>query len=152
MFIEGSLLYFDPFYFKSGNTAKPKYFLVLKVTANQTILASLPSSQDYVPSYQPIAHGCIELAEANFSCYVFIANQPVLTDGWAFPKNTFLYGQQIDEYPIETLADIYPVEGVDYQIIGQLTTDEFIRVKRCFTQSATVKRKYKRILAEGLGG
>ena len=150
MFTEGSLLYFDPFYFKSGNTAKPKYFLVLKVTADQTILATLPSSKDYVPAYQPVIHGCIELAQANFNCYVFMAGQPITTDGWAFPKNTFLYGQQIDEYSIETLSDIYPVEGADYTIIGRLTDGEFGLVKRCFTQSATVKRKYKRMLAEGL--
>jgi len=120
VFTEGSLLYFDPFYFKSGNTAKPKYFLVLKVTADQAILATLPSSQDYVPAYQPIAHGCIELAEANFNCYIFISGQPVTTTGWAFPKNTFLYGQQIDEYPIANLLDIYPVEGADYKIVGHL--------------------------------
>lgn len=150
MFTEGSLLYFDPFYFKSGNTAKPKYFLVLKVTGDQTILATLPSSQDYVPSSQSIAHGCVELAEANFNCYIFIAGQPVTTQGWSFPKNTFLYGHQIDEYLIATLTDIYPVEGADYQIIGQLTANEFGLVKRCFTQSASVKRKYKRLLAEGV--
>jgi hypothetical protein len=28
MLEEGNIIYFDPFYFKNGNTAKPKYFLV----------------------------------------------------------------------------------------------------------------------------
>lgn len=114
------------------------------------VLATLPSSQDFVPSSQSITHGCIDVAEANFNCYVFMAGQPVTTSGWAFSKNTFLYGQQIDEYSIENLLDIYPIEGVDYQIIGELTPAEFMQVKRCFTQSATIKRKYKRMLAEGL--
>jgi hypothetical protein len=30
MFDEGTIIYFDPFYFKNGNAAKPKYFVVLK--------------------------------------------------------------------------------------------------------------------------
>ena len=29
MFLEGVIFYFTPFYFKNGNTAKQKYFVVL---------------------------------------------------------------------------------------------------------------------------
>jgi len=34
MLEEGNIIYFDPFYFKNGNTAKRKYFIVLKNTAD----------------------------------------------------------------------------------------------------------------------
>lgn len=30
MFEEGSILYFNPFFFKDGSDSKPKYFLVIK--------------------------------------------------------------------------------------------------------------------------
>lgn len=50
MFEEGNIIYFDPFYFKNGNTAKSKYFIVLKnVKDSNTILASLPTRRDSIP-------------------------------------------------------------------------------------------------------
>ena len=147
MFTEGTLLFFNLFEFRNNNPSKPKYFLVLAATPTHTVLATLPSSQDYVPaSVQPLRHGCIELPQATFNCYVFLSKTPVTTNGWAFPKNTFLYGQQLDEFEIAVLTDIYPVEGVDYEIIGTLTNQEFEQVRQCFIQSAFVKRKFKRML------
>jgi hypothetical protein len=146
MFTEGVILYFDPFYFKSGHTSKPKYFIVIKIIEDNVILASLPSSKDYVPAYQTITHGCIELHEASFNCYVFMGGEAVTVNGWAFPLNTFLYGQQLDEYDMKNLQDIYPVKGLDYEVIGQLTDLEFDKVKHCFRTSAAVKRRYKRLL------
>lgn len=48
MYQKGNIIYFTPFYFKNGNTPKPKYFVVLSVSESETILASLPSSRDYI--------------------------------------------------------------------------------------------------------
>jgi hypothetical protein len=50
VFTEGSILFFDPFYFRNGNTAKAKFFIVLRVLDDKVVLATLPSSQDYVPA------------------------------------------------------------------------------------------------------
>lgn len=50
MFEEGNILYFNPFYFENGNQPKPKYFLVLKLTEDKAVLASLPTSHDHIPS------------------------------------------------------------------------------------------------------
>jgi hypothetical protein len=95
---EGDILYFDPFYFKNGNSSKPKYFIVLKVMEGKSLLASLPSSLDFRPSASHSEHGSVEIPEASFNCYVFKSGQIITDNNWAFPRNTYVYGQQIDEY------------------------------------------------------
>ena len=146
MYSAGNLIYFDPFYFKDGSPSKPKYFLVLKVIDETAILASLPSSVDHLPRNIRVEHGCIEIPEGCINCYVFKSNVYITTNGWSFEFDTFLYGQWIDDYAIELLNDIYPVEEIDYQIIGRLTNDELRKVVNCFSSSASVKRKFKRRL------
>lgn len=148
MFTEGSILFFDPFYFRNGNTAKAKYFIVLKVMDEKVVLATLPSSQDYVPATVVDADvsPCIEIPDANFNCYFLKAGRIVTTNHWAFPKNTFLYGHQLDEYEIATLQDIYPIEGIDFEHIGTLSPQVFTEIIACFRKSASVKRKYKKLL------
>lgn len=52
MYLPGTIFYFTPFYFNDGKTAsKNKYFIVLCNGKEQMIVASLPSSQDYVPAF-----------------------------------------------------------------------------------------------------
>lgn len=147
MYNPGNIIYFDPFYFKDGSVSKPKYFLVLKIVDGNAVLASLPSSKIHLPTHLDINHGCIEVPSGNINCYIFKANTIITTNNWAFPMDTFLYGQWLDEYEIALLQDIYPVEGIDYQVIGQLTIQELSQLIQCFTQSASVKRKFKRLLS-----
>jgi len=147
MYIAGNIIYFDPFYFKDGSVSKPKYFLVLKVIEGDVVLASLPSSIDHLPRHLNIVHGCIEVPEGNINCYVFKSNQLITKNNWAFPKDTFLYGQWLDDYEIDILNDIYPVNGIDYKIIGQLMQEELKNVIHCFVNSSSVKRKFKRLLS-----
>jgi len=146
MYIPGNIIYFDPFYFKDGSASKPKYFLVLKVTDNNVVLASLPSSVDHLPRYIDTVHGCIEIPDGNINCYVFKSGNIIATNNWAFPKDTFLYGQWLDDYKIDVLNDIYPVAGIDYTIMGQLNAEELSRLIDCFTNSVSVKRKFKKML------
>ncbi|MDR6809316.1 hypothetical protein J2Y45_000069 [Dyadobacter sp. BE34] len=144
---EGDILYFDLFYFKNDNAPKAKYFIVLKTIGASAILASLPSSRDFRPTVSLETYGCIEVPEACFNCFVFKAGLPVTANNWAFPLDTFVYGQQIDEYEIAVLKDIYPVEGLDYKVVGRLKDAEFKDLKDCFCQSASVKRRFRRLLA-----
>lgn len=150
MYSEGQLIYFDPFYFKNGNTAKPKYFLVLKNSGQTTVLASLPSSKLHLPQNLTVQHGCTEIREASISCYIFKADIEITTSNFAFEFDTILYGQWIDEFEIDLLNDIYKVEKMDYEIIGQLTAKEYQNIVDCFSDSASVKRKYKRMLSQKL--
>lgn len=147
MYSPGKLIYFDPFFFKNGDESKPKYFLVLKIIDNSVILASLPSSKVHLPASQPIIHGCLEIPEACINCYIFEANRPITKAGWSFQFNTILYGQWLDEFTLDTLNANYQIEGIDYEIIGELTDEELKSIINCFCNSTSVKRKYKRILA-----
>lgn len=147
MYIPGNIIYFDPFYFKDGSVSKPKYFLVIKVVDGSVVLASLPSSIDHLPRNIDVDHGCIDIPEGNINCYVFKAGEIVTSNNWCFPKTTFRYGQWLDDYDMALLNDIYPVENIDYQIIGELTEAELANVIQCFLNSSSVKRKFKRILA-----
>ena len=148
MYIEGNIIYFDPFYFKDGNNAKRKYFLVLKVLDQTTILASLPSSINHLPSFATIAHGCLDIVDSYVNCYVFLKDVPVTKNGWSFKFDTFLYGNWIDDYELQVLKQTYQIEGVDYEIVGQLTDVELTKVINCFKDSKMVKRRYKRLLQD----
>jgi hypothetical protein len=146
MFEEGNIIYFDPFYFKNGNTAKPKYFIVLKNDANKNIIASLPTRNDYVPEKEEIENGCIELPEINFNCFV-ISNTLEVTDcGKIFDFKTHIYGHQIDSYDKTSLKEIYPIEGSDYEIWGKMKSKIFKSLIDCIKNSNSTKRKFKRIL------
>ena len=146
MYTPGKLLYFDPFYFKDGESSKRKYFLVLKVIDEKAILASLPSSKKHLPAAQEIIHGCLEIIDSCISCYIFQANRPITKTGWAFELDTILYGGWIDDFNLDELNERYSIPGVDYEIIGELTDVELKNVIDCFAKSSVVKRKYKRLL------
>jgi|26BtaG_2_1085354.scaffolds.fasta_scaffold00155_11 hypothetical protein len=146
MFKEGTIIYFDPFYFKNGNRAKPKYFVVLKNQANQNILASLPTRTDSVPVKEDIDNGCIELPSINLNCFVFSNDIEVTECGKSFDFKTHIYGHQIDIYEIEYLKEIYPLENTDYEIWGEMKNNLFISLIECLKNSKSVKRKYRKIL------
>ena len=130
----------------NGDNSKPKYFLVLKVINNSTILASLPSSKNHLPTGHKIVHGCLEIPEACINCYIFEASKPVTKDGWSFQFDTMLYGNWIDDFSIERLNSTYSINGVDYEIVGELKDSELAEIIKCFSTSSTVKRKYKKLL------
>ena len=147
IFPPGTIIYFKPFYFKDGKTpAKNKYFICLCLTGNDLLLATLPSSQDYVPAYASRNHGCINIADANFNCYYFEAGRIITTNGWGFPKPTYSYANWIDQYDKTSFEGMYAFEGIDYEKIGRLTQTEFLGLINCFVTAPNIKNKYKRIL------
>ena len=147
MYHAGSIIYFPIFYFKNGARSKAKYFLVLKEVGSDLLLVSLPSSVDHLPRFVDQLHGCLEIPEGNICCYIFKAGQVICENEWAFERDTYLYGEYIDQYEINLLNDIYPIENIDFDIIGTLTKEELSAVCACFANSASVKQKYKRLLA-----
>jgi hypothetical protein len=146
MFEEGNILYFDPFYFKNGNPAKRKYFLVLKVNETKTIIAVLPTRTASIPRDVLIERGCLELPAIGLNCFVFPKQETVTTCGKSFDFNTYLYGAFIDDYEVQLFEELYPNEGIDYWVWGKLKPAYFDAVLDCFRHSASVKRKYKRLL------
>ena len=145
MFSPGKLILFDPFYFKNGGS-KRKYFLVLKVMDGEVLLATLPSSKVHLPADQPATHGCLEIENIGVNCYIFEENRPITKCGWSFELNTYCYGSWIDDYSITALSEKHSIPGVDYEIVGELTNEELQNIILCFKNSASVKRKYRRLL------
>lgn len=147
MFKEGNIIYFDPFYFKNGNTAKPKYFVVLKNQNGKNILASLPTRKDSIPQKEEVENGCIELPLINLNCFVISENIEITDCGKYFDFKTHIYGHQIDDYKVSILKEIYPLENTDYEIWGKMKEDLFLSLIECLKNSKSVKRKYKKILS-----
>ena len=152
MYSAGNILYFNPFYFKNGNNSKPKCFIVLFNNQTNTILASLPTSKDSVPTFIELKHGCINLENINFNCYYFEANKKITTNNWAFERPTFVYGAQVESYELSILIEDYQIKNIDYKIIGSLKKDEFKNLIECFISSSSLKRKFKPLLKTQLQG
>lgn len=151
MFEEKTIFRFNPFYFKDGSPAKPKYFIVLKNIDGQTIVANLPSSKIHIPFPEDnVRHGCIDLSEYSICCYCFKAHQIITDEGWAFPKDTFLYGRWVDEFDLQILSETYTQESIDYKIEGKLTDTAFNDVLNCLYGSSQLKRKYKKMIGSWL--
>ena len=145
-FKAGNIFYFTPFYFSNGNTAKPKYFIVLKEVNDKVILVSLPTRKDSVPSYILTESGCIEKPEINFNSFIFDRGQIVTECGKSFPLKTFIYGFRIDSHKTDELNDIYRIENIDYEFFGQMLPKLFKQLITCLSESKAVKRKFIRIL------
>ena len=146
MFEPRNILYFDPFYFKNGNPPKAKYFVVLKNIHNKTILASLPTSKNHIPEYAVQQFGCIEIPEANFNCFAVSNTTGVTECNKCFPVKTFMYGQNMDEYDIEQMQMLYPLEDINYTVWGKMKQCLYEDLLNCFLRSTSIKRKYKRML------
>lgn len=149
MFKEGIVLYFTPFYFADGSRSKNKYFVVLRNVDKEILLASLPSSKDYLPrEVNPGIIGCVELPENAFNCFVLPACKKITECDKGFSKNTYLYGAYIQEYSVSKLKEIYREDGIDYEIWGRLKPGILEQIVECFSKSALVKRKIKKMLSE----
>lgn len=140
-YTEGQLLSFTPFFFKSGAAPKKKYFIVLKHIEEQILMASLPTSKDRIPSDVAIQSGCINHPERAVNAFVFMPKESV-TERFAFPLPTFVYGEQVDEYSLKHLETMD--SSVEY--LGTIHKDLFSRLKACLKQSVLIKRKYSKLL------
>lgn len=140
------ILYFTPYIFDNGTPSKPKYFIVLHVDASEVILATLPTSKDHVPNQIIKKHGCINNPAMMFNCYYFEKERAVCTNGFAFPRDTYVYAEEVGAFSKEKMLQYYPEEGIDYTKIGILTDDEFKGILNCFKVSKNLKRGIRRQL------
>ena len=138
---EGTLLYFDPFVFKNGAPPKPKYFIALANTEDGLILASLPTTKDHVPADVEVIRGAVNIPERRVNAYIFEAGDQV-TNTYCFPRRTFVYGEQVDEYTEEDLSKM----GTAVLNLGVLKPEILADLKACLKQAAGIKRKYAKLL------
>jgi len=141
MLEEGRLIRFNNFVFKNGARPKPKYFIVLKRLGEDLIMASLPTSQDHLPDSALITHGCVNIPERCISAFVFAPGSKV-TEAFAFPLRTYVYGEQVDEYSLCYLKSM----PAGYEDLGQIHPTVFSELCYCLKHSPLIKRKYARVL------
>lgn len=141
MFKEGQLLRFNNFVFKNGANPKPKFFVVLRNMDDDILMASLPTSKDHIPDSAAVVSGCVNIPERCVSAFVFAADQKV-TEQFAFPLRTFIYGEQVDEYS-QRYLDSMPA---GYDDLGILDESLFADLRDCLKHSPLIKRKYSRLL------
>lgn len=150
MFEEGNLLLFRPFLFKNGATPQDKFFLVLKKMAGDILLASLPTSKDHVPSDLDVKHGCLDIPGRILNVFVFLANENVAVKEngtyFAFDKYTFIYGADIDTYPIEKFDFQERMAQTSIEKIGTLDEIVFKELIACLSESKMVKNRFRRML------
>lgn len=147
MFSPGNLLYFSNFIFPNGNPSKPKYFIVLNSVDDEVIVASLPTSKDHIPSSLPKKHGCIHNDKMCVNCYYFEKGRPISECGFGFPRDTYVYGEQVMMLDAELLKKDYK-EGVDVEKKCRLAFPEFESLVSCLSKSTSMKRKIKRYLPQ----
>jgi hypothetical protein len=138
-------VFFTSFQFKNGNTPKSKYFIILANLNDVTLIASLPTRTNSVPSFVTVDHGCTNLDERCYNSYLFEKDRPIGKGGFAFDMPTFIYGDQVEDYQVEYLESTY-IEGVDYKILDILNDAELTAVIHCLKNSNSVKNKIKRKL------
>jgi hypothetical protein len=142
----GTILYFEPFIFGGDFASKNKYFMVLGQCDEQIILASLPTSKDFIPSNLPKVHGCIDSQSINFNCYYLSAGTPVCKNGFCFPVDTYIYGYRLQLFDWRDFESQQSSGKTSIQIKGRLTNQELNAILKCLLESASVKRTYKRII------
>ncbi len=147
MFKAGHIYFFAAFKFNNGDTPTEKYFIVLKETKNSILIGTLPTRNNKIPSFVDKNHGCINIEERMYNCYLFEKNKSVCNNGFSFDMPTFVYGSDLDYYPKEKFIADHPVEGEDFLEKGELSVDEFKNVVECFKNSSGVKHRIKRDLA-----
>jgi hypothetical protein len=152
MFEAGNLLFFKPFIFKNGALPKNKFMVVLGQDVNgNTLLASLPTSKDHVPGDIEVKGGCIDLPNRQVNVFVFPAGENVAVEQnggapFSFDVNTFIYGADLDTYPVITFHQQMVEKFAEVEFIGRISESYFIALKECLKKSKMVKNKYKRIL------
>lgn len=147
MFEEGNIIYFTPFYFPNGKSAaKPKYCIVIKTLEDKTLIASLPTRKDSIPSNINKSTGCVELPDINLNSFIFDITTEITECGKYFEMETFIYGHQLDFYSIEMFKEIYPLEGTDYEIFGKLKNELYQNLVDCLKSSKSVRKKFTRLL------
>ena len=141
MYQTGELIKFSPFVFKNGNQPKSKYCIVLGQINDKVLLASLPTSKDHVPSDVMIEHGCVDVPERGVNAFVFSPNDQV-TSSFRFPRPTFVYGEQVDEYEQKYLDEM----GSTVEQLGQIDSLMFHTIKDCLKKARLLRRKYRQLL------
>lgn len=141
MYQIGELLKFSPFEFKNGMQAKPKYFIVLGHIDDKVMMASLPTSKDHIPADAEVERGCVDIQERGVNAYVF-SSKDKATPTFCFPRTTYVYGEQVDEYEQKYLDEMPSV----VEHLGLIEAQLFQDLRDCIKKAKSLRRKYRQVL------
>lgn len=141
MYQTGELIKFSPFVFKDGNQPKPKYCIVLGQIDDRVMMVSLPTSKDHVPTDAMVERGCVDIPERGVNAFVLNPNDKV-TASFSFPRPTFVYGEQVDEYEQKFLDEM----GSTVERLGQVDSALFQAIKDCVKKARLLRRKFRHLL------
>lgn len=144
MFTTGNLLYINNYHFENGNPSKPKYLIVLDNDGTDIIVMNLPTSKVFIPDSITKQHGCINDEEKDINCYYFQAKRVISDNGFYFPKDTFIYSQQVGVISITAFKNIYCDTNCDVKC--SVNVDELQAIKECLKHSNRIKNKIKKRL------
>ena len=141
MFQIGELLKFSPFEFKNGMQPKPKYFIVLGHLNDKVLMACLPTSKDHIPADVVVERGCVDVQERGVNAYVFSPKEKT-TPTFSFPRTTYVYGEQVDEYEQKYLDEMSSV----IEHLGMIDPQQFLDLRDCIKKAKALRRKYRQLL------
>ena len=115
--------------------------------ADATVVATLPTSKNNAPSLIDITHGCVNINERKFNCYVFEEKRCICDNGFSFHVHTYVYGNQVESYSLDSISlNLTIKEGVNFTIKGVLTKHEFESIKNCIINSDSTVNRIKKLL------
>ncbi|SHK72416.1 hypothetical protein SAMN04488007_3674 [Maribacter aquivivus] len=144
------ILYITPFYFPNGQSApKNKYYIPIFLEGDEIIFVFLPTSKIKIEPSK-IKHGCHDVSKGSYTCYIFQEKVEITDCGFYFDFDTCVYSYQINAFSKPMIEDVYKVEDVDFEIIGELKKTEKIALIQCLLNSKFIKLKVKRALSKYL--
>ena len=114
---------------------KDKFFIVLGVIDNQTILMSMTTSQIYFDS-SLIKHGIIK--DRDMSMYCFEKDRIIGKNGFSFHKDTFI-SQRHNIFSF----NMKKIETLTIEYIDCLTKEETVNLLYCFYKYEGIAKKHK---------
>ncbi len=145
MLSSGNILHIENFEFRNGSS-KDKFLIIIGNSGNDYVVINLTSSQVYVND-QDIVCGCI-LTE-NKHCYHFPAKKVIGINGFAFPKNTFVYFNQLAPIKAELISKKY-IDTKQAKLVDNLVEGEYNELVYCAYKGDQVNKRIKLILEEHL--
>jgi len=145
MFSSASLLYIFDYDFEDGSPYRNKYLVVLYNVNGTSIIASLTTSQDYVPNGDK-KEGCIKIDEKCIHCFHLPKDKEIGENGFSFAKDTFIYiHQNIRQKEVQHLLDKYQITN-KIQHVDNLNSNIYCELLECIVQGRFVPRKIKSLL------
>lgn len=140
MFDRGNILYIENYQLSNGNI-KPKYFIVLENLAGEAIIATLPTSQQYIDQ-EFINKGCIKQHQTH--AYYFPRGVAICENQFSFSLNTFvLFRDNIFKESLELFTTKYPENKIE--IKGKLISREYSDLIYCMYKSNVLRPDIERI-------